>query len=403
MNNMSHGSEDRGRDGSLTARSLWEIRSLPFIFKPLKTPHNPTGVPDALPFHLRLESGTGRLVQSSTARLELILSRAYTDGSMITGMMEETGIGRQYAEDFLSVIAEGMGTSTLDDLRILEIGCGTGYLLHRLDGLGANVRGIEPGPGAEEAARRYGLRVDRGFFPDVDVGDSYDVALLHLLLEHVPDPGEILQATAQILRPGGRVFVAVQDEEPYIRGGELSLLFHEHYSYFTIRTLASLIAEAGGSSIRVRRSSFTNLLIADYIVGRAASPPAVASEDIELAQGFRLRAEAATAAVWELINSARSGGGTIGLFVPARAANMLAMRDDGLEGIRFFDDDVGLKGRYFPGMDIPVENREDLYRSPPSSLLIMSLSFGAKIRDSLRAGLRPDFDIRLLADLLSTP
>ena len=400
---MSHGSDDRGRESGSGARSLWEIPSLPFIFKPLETPHNPTGIPDALPFHLGLDMATGRLVQRSTPRLEAILTRAYADGSMITGLMEETGIGRQYAEDFLSVIVQGLGTSTLDDLRIVEIGCGTGYLLHRLQRLGADVRGIEPGPGAEQAASRYGLRVERGFFPDTDVGDAYDVALLHLLLEHVADPGGILQATAQIMRPGGRVFVAVQDEEPYIRSGELSLLFHEHYSYFTSRTLAGLIAEAGGSSVRVRRSNFTNLLIADYVVGSAASAPVVAPKDVALARGFRQRAEAATAAVWSLINSARADGGTIGLFVPGRAANMLAIRDDGLEGIRFFDDDIGLKGKYFPGMDIPVENREDLYRSPPSSLLIMSLSFGAKIRDSVRAGLRPDVEIRLLGDLLSAP
>ena len=398
---MPHGADDRGGDTGPSARSLWEIPSLPFIFKPLDTPHNPAGIPDALPFHLGVDMATGRLVQRSTARLEAILARAYADGSMITGMMEETGIGREYADDFVSVIVQGLGTSTLDDLRVVEIGCGTGYLLHRLQRLGANVRGIEPGPGADEAASRYGLHVERGFFPDTDIGDAYDVAILYLLLEHVPDPGGILDAVAQIMRPGGRVFVAVQDEEPYIRSGELSLLFHEHYSYFTSRTLAGLIVRAAGSLVNVRRSDFTNLLIADYFVGSAASHPVNASEDVDLALGFRLRAEAVTTAAWRLMNSARLDGGTIGLFVPARAANILAMRDGGLDGIRFFDDDVGLKGRYFAGIDIQVEDREDLYRSPPSSLLIMSLSFGAKIRDSHTAGLRPDVEVQLLADLLS--
>lgn len=398
---MPPGADDRGLHRALSERSLWEIPSLPFIFKPLETPHNPAGIPDALPFHLGVEMVTGRLVQQSTARLEAILARAYAEGSMITGMMEETGIGRQYADDFLSVITQGLGTRTLDHLRVVEIGCGTGYLLHRLHRLGADVRGIEPGPGADEAASRYGLHVERGFFPDTDVGDAYDVAILHLLLEHVPDPGGILEAVAQIMRPGGRIFVAVQDEEPYIRSGELSLLFHEHYTYFTSRTLAGLIVGAGGASIKVRRSNFTNLLIADYVVGSAAAGPVNASEDMELALGFRLRAEAVTAAVWGFMNSARLDGGTIGLFVPARAVNILAMRDDGLNGIRFFDDDVGLKGRYFPSIDVQVEDREDLYRSPPSSLLIMSLSFGAKIRDSLRAGLPADVRVQLLGDLLS--
>ena len=80
---------------------------------------------------------------------------------------------------------------------------------------------------------------------------------------------------------------------------------------------------------------------------------------------------------------------------------MLLTRADGLERIRFFDDDAALAGTYFPAIDIPVETRDDLYRSPPSSVLIMSLSFGERIRDSLRTHLRSDVEIRLLSDLLT--
>ena len=384
------------------SRSLWEIPRLPFIFKPLDRPHNPPGVPDTLPFHLGLDPTTGRLIQRSTPELERILTRAYSDGSLITGLMDEEGIGREYAEDFLSVIVDGLKTRELDDLRVVEIGSGTGYLLHRVQLLGAHVRGVEPGPGAEHASRRYGLNVERAFFPDADVGDGYDVALLHLVLEHVPDPGAILRSTAKIVRPGGRVFVAVQDEEPYIRSGELSLLFHEHYSYFTSRTLARLIVEAGGSSVHIARSTFTNLLVANYVVGSEPTPGTVdPSEDVELGQAFRLRAEAATAAVWALIDQTRAEDGAIGVFVPGRAANMLLTRTDGLERIRFFDDDAALARTYFPAIDIPVETRDDLYRSPPSTVLIMSLSFGERIRDSLRTHLRSDVEIRLLRDLLT--
>ena len=383
------------------AASLWEIPRLPFIFKPLTSPHNPPGIPDQLPFHLGIDPVTGRLVQRSTPELEAILARAYADGSLITGMMDETGIGRQYADDFLAVITQGLGTASLEGVRMVEIGSGTGYLLHRLQELGATVQGVEPGPGAEEAARRYGIPIERAFFPDANVGDGYDVGLLHLLLEHVPDPGSILRSVADVVRDGGRVFVAVQDEEPYIRSGELSLLFHEHYSYFTERTLAGLIEESGGTAVRVARSGFTNLLVADYVIGpSSASTDTAPTEDVELCRAFRLRAEAATSAVWTFIDRVRGGGGSVGIFVPARAVNMLSMREDGLEGIRFFDDDPGLAGMYFPGIGVPVESRDDLYRSPPSTVLIMSLSFGERIRDAIQPGLGPEVEITLLRDIL---
>ncbi|MGH9275269.1 MAG: hypothetical protein ACRDZU_11540, partial [Acidimicrobiales bacterium] len=55
------------------ATSLWQIPRLPFIFKPLPSPHNPPGIPDQLPFHLGVDPATGRLVQRATEDLEGIL------------------------------------------------------------------------------------------------------------------------------------------------------------------------------------------------------------------------------------------------------------------------------------------------------------------------------------------
>jgi hypothetical protein len=48
--------------------------------------------------------------------------------------------------------------------------------------------------------------------------------------------------------------------------------------------------------------------------------------------------------------------------------------------IRFFDDDPGLHGRYFDGVDIPVESFDQLVRNPPTSLVIFSRAFGAAIK-----------------------
>lgn len=381
-------------------RSVWEIPSLPFIFRPLATPHNPPGIPDAQPFHLGVHPGSGRLAQLPTPQLEMILGRAYTDGSMITGMMDEEGIGREYTEDFLSLVVNAVGAARLDGYSVLEIGSGTGYLLYRLQQLGADVCGVEPGPQAEWAVERYQVRVERGFFPEVDVGDGYDMAILYLLLEHVPDPEGLLRAVARIVRPGGTVLVAVQDEGPYIASGEISLLFHEHYSYFSARTLERTIRGAGATAVDVRRSTFSNLLYATYVPDLASNHSANVESDIDLALEFRSRAEKVVASVWAEIDAVRARPGTIGLYVPSRAANILAMRNDSLEGIRFFDDNPALKGTYFPGIPIPIEDREDLRRSPPSCVLIMSLSFGKAIADAVGPGLPAGVELRPLSELL---
>jgi hypothetical protein len=48
--------------------SVWEIPSLPFIFRPLDSPHNPTGIPDTLPFQLGVDPASGRLIQLPSAQ-----------------------------------------------------------------------------------------------------------------------------------------------------------------------------------------------------------------------------------------------------------------------------------------------------------------------------------------------
>jgi SAM-dependent methyltransferase len=349
-----------------------------------------------------VDTDTGRLLQASTPPLADVLSKAYSDGTMITGLMGEEGIGRQYAEDCISTVIETVGSERLDGLRVLEIGSGTGYLLHRLHQLGAEVRGVEPGPQAELGAARYGIRIDRAFFPSVDLGDGYDLAILYLLLEHVADPEGLLREVSEVVRPGGTVLVVVQDEEPYVRSGELSLLFHEHYSYFSARTLERTILAAGGAGISMRRSSFSNLLVATYAAGRSTDGLGHNGIDLQLAFTFRERAERTVSRVAGKIGAVRASGGSVGIFVPSRAVNLLAMLGGPLDRIRFFDDDQSLRGTYYPGFPSPVEGRDHLLRQPPSCILVMSLSFGRKIAESIRPELPASIEVVTLASLLGS-
>ena len=48
--------------------------------------------------------------------------------------------------------------------------------------------------------------------------------------------------------------------------------------------------------------------------------------------------------------------------------------------VRFFDDSPALLGKFFPGVPIPVESMDALVARPCRRVLIMSASFGARIR-----------------------
>ena len=60
--------------------------------------------------------------------------------------------------------------------------------------------------------------------------------------------------------------------------------------------------------------------------------------------------------------------------------SILGIRKD----IRFFDDDPGIHNKYFDGFPVAVESLNDLIEEPVSHMLILSSSFGRKIKERVQ-------------------
>jgi 2-polyprenyl-3-methyl-5-hydroxy-6-metoxy-1,4-benzoquinol methylase len=90
--------------------------------------------------------------------------------------------------------------------RILEVGSAWGWFLEAAQRRGARICGIEPEEANAELARRKGLAVETGFFPE-DLRDRgpYDVIVFNDVFEHLHDPSAIARETAGLLNPSGMV------------------------------------------------------------------------------------------------------------------------------------------------------------------------------------------------------
>ena len=377
----------------------WTVPSLPFIYRPLESPSNGPGIPDALKLILGLDRDTGRLHQVPHPAVAAALDKAYHAGSEIPGMMEETGIGREYAEDFLTLLTATTGRPRFDGKRVLEIGCGTGYLLSRLQELGARVQGIEPGPHGQLGARKYGVPVLQDVFPSDQITETFDLVVLYLVLEHLPDPVAFLEAVRRTVSPGGSAVIVVPDAEPFLAEGDASILFHEHYSYFTADTLAATLHRAGAGSVRCEHSRLSRLLFA---LARFEGPEVTIPVADGFVQAHRFRTSVARTsarlAAW--FAEARALGETVAVYVPGRFVNYASLAGIPTDGLRFVDDSPALRGRYFPGISVPVESMDELVIRPTDRVLIMSASFGAKIRARLAPLLPDDTRITELGELL---
>lgn len=104
----------------------------------------------------------------------------------------------------------------LRDRRVLDVGCGGGLLAEGMARRGALVTGIDAAPSPLTVARLHaleaGIEVDyrRSTAEEhaAQAPGAFDVVTCLELLEHVPGPARTVRALADLVRPGGDVFVS---------------------------------------------------------------------------------------------------------------------------------------------------------------------------------------------------
>jgi SAM-dependent methyltransferase len=149
--------------------------------------------------------------------------------------------------------------------RFLDIGSGPGFFLKTAKERGWDVKGIEPSRQAAQHARDLGLDVREGFF-GAETAPSlrgFDVVHLNNVLEHVPDPENILRLARDCLSPGGVICVGVpNDFVAFQEAARAELNLKQwwvapphHLNYFDFASLASLLERCGFKE-RARTTSF---------------------------------------------------------------------------------------------------------------------------------------------------
>lgn len=108
---------------------------------------------------------------------------------------------RRMARKVLDIIKERYGKSRG---RLLDIGCGFGWLLDEARQRGWETYGIEASDVGCSHAWEMGLEVKKGCFPQTSYEDrKMDVITLMDVLEHLEKPREILLSIRNVLKPGG--------------------------------------------------------------------------------------------------------------------------------------------------------------------------------------------------------
>jgi len=167
---------------------------------------------------------------------------------------------------------------------VLDVGCGGGILAEAMAEHGARVTGIDLGEAPLAVARLHlkesGQQVDYKKVAAEDLAreqpGSFDVVTCMEMLEHVPDPGSIVAACAQLVKPGGQAFFSTLNRNPKswlfaIVGAEYILKLlprgtHEYLKFIKPSELERWCRRAG-LSVREYTGMHYNPLTQRYTLG----------------------------------------------------------------------------------------------------------------------------------------
>lgn len=93
---------------------------------------------------------------------------------------------------------------------IVDFGCATGAFLEKAQQEGYRAMGVEPNDLARTKAKEKGLHVVKSF-EDIDLREDVGCVSMWHVLEHVPDPADLLDQIKEKLVANGLIIVAVPD------------------------------------------------------------------------------------------------------------------------------------------------------------------------------------------------
>ena len=287
---------------------------------------------------------------------------------------------------------------------VVEVASNDGYLLQHAVARGIPVVGIEPAANIAEVARERGVRTEVVFLGErsgKEIADRYgkaDLVVGNNVFAHTPELLDFARGLRALVADSGTVSLEFPHLLRLIEGRQYDTIYHEHYSYFTLRTAAAALRAADLVVVDVVELSTHggSLRVLAQPDGAAGEPsPAVAkvladeaAAGLHTVEGHDGFAGAVLDVKRELlqllVDASRRGLSVAGYGAPGKGNTLLnhcGIRSDLLPFT--VDRSPHKQGLFLPGTHIPIHAPERLREVRPDLVLVLPWNLREEILGQL--------------------
>jgi SAM-dependent methyltransferase len=276
---------------------------------------------------------------------------------------------------------------------VIEIASNDGYLLRQFQDRDIAVLGVEPARNVAAYAQSLGVPTVTRFFGQATAeglvveGRHADLLVANNVMAHVPDLDDFVAGLATLLAPEGVVSIEFPHVRELLRYGQFDTIYHEHFSYLSLRAVERVLGAYGLRVFDVERlpthGGSLRVLACHGGSSREPAPGLALVRELELASGvvdgsaydgIAVLAERCRADVMAFLTGAVAEGKVVvGYGAAAKGVTFLNYCGIGPELVRFVADVSPHKqGRLIPGTGIPIEAPEAIDELRPDYVLVLA-------------------------------
>jgi SAM-dependent methyltransferase len=301
----------------------------------------------------------------------------------------------RYAEKMSTEL--GLGKHSL----VIEVASNDGYLLKNFVAAGIPCLGIEPTASTAAAAEALGVPVLREFFGEqlgrqlAETGRQADLIAGNNVYAHVPDINDFTRGLRAALKPGGSITLEFPHLLRLIEQTQFDTVYHEHFSYLSLYTVARIFEAAGlrvrdveqlpthGGSLRIHgcHADDTRPTL-PAVAALLAEEEARGLRSLAIYQNFQASADRVKDGLLAFLLEQKRTGKTVAAYGAAAKGNTLlnyaGVKPDLLAFV--CDAAAAKQGKFMPGSHIPILPPARLAEARPDYVVILPWNIAAEVR-----------------------